>query len=161
MQLSVDEQLQLISRMAERLRGNFNHSVANDNKQQEIRQLEPNAPVTDPTSWGDRLTRYREIAQSIVQMYASWSPRHDTSTKLMTDLERDHYVVMRIGWENDQRVYHTVIHLDIINGKIWIQDDRTNRPVADALLEAGVPREDIVLAFHPPEVRQYTEFAAA
>jgi hypothetical protein len=48
-----------------------------------------------------------------------------------------------------------------INGKIWIQDDRTNRPVADALLEAGVPHEDIVLAFHPPEVRQYTDFAAA
>ena len=26
---------------------------------------------------------------------------------------------------------------------------------------AGVPKEDIVLAFHAPEMRPYTEFAAA
>jgi len=54
-----------------------------------------------------------------------------------------------------------VIHLDIINGKIWIQHDSTDWPVADALLEAGVPKEDIVLGFHPAEVRQYTDFAVA
>jgi len=159
-QLSVDEQLQLISRMADWLRGNLNNSMANEG-QQEIREFEPDATATDPAGWSDRLSRYREIAQSIVQMYAGWSPRNDTSTKLMIDLERDQFVVMRIGWENDRRVYHTVIHLDIINSKFWIQYDGTNRPVADALLEAGVPREDIVLAFHPPEVRQYTDFAAA
>ena len=52
-------------------------------------------------------------------------------------------------------------HLQIRNGKIWIQHDGTDRPVADALLEAGVPKEDIVLGFHPENVRQYTEFAVA
>lgn len=33
--------------------------------------------------------------------------------------------------------------------------------VVNLELEAGVPKEDIVLAFHQPELRQYTEFAAA
>ncbi|WP_445305151.1 MULTISPECIES: element excision factor XisI family protein [unclassified Microcoleus] len=28
-------------------------------------------------------------------------------------------------------------------------------------MKAGVPKEDIVLAFHEPEVRQYTDFAVA
>lgn len=32
--------------------------------------------------------------------------------------------------------------------------------MATELLQAGVPREDIVLAFHPPRLRQFTEFAA-
>jgi hypothetical protein len=27
------------------------------------------------------------------------------------------------------------------------------------LLAAGVPKSDIVLAFHPPEIRQHTDFA--
>jgi len=45
------------------------------------------------------------------------------------------------------------------NGKIWIQYDGTNRPVADELLEAGVPQEDIVLAWHPAELRHHTGFA--
>ncbi|HEY9609858.1 element excision factor XisH family protein [Allocoleopsis sp.] len=31
--------------------------------------------------------------------------------------------------------------------------------VAEALLEAGIPREAIVLGFHPVELRQYTDFA--
>ena len=33
------------------------------------------------------------------------------------------------------------------------------RPVADELVAEGIPREDIVLGFHPAEVRQYTDFA--
>ncbi|MGH9846242.1 MAG: XisI protein [Blastocatellia bacterium] len=110
----------------------------------------------------DKLNRYREIIKEIVARYASWIPRNPgIRTEVVLDPTNDHYEVIRIGWQGDYRLHGSVIHLDIINGKVWIQHDSTNRPVADALLEAGVPHEDIVLAFHPPEVRQYTEFAAA
>ena len=34
-------------------------------------------------------------------------------------------------------------------------------PAVDMRLGTGMSHEDIVLGFHPPEVRQYTEFAAA
>ncbi|MCC5643739.1 XisI protein [Nostoc sp. CHAB 5824] len=51
--------------------------------------------------------------------------------------------------------------IDIINDKVWIQYDGTSLPVAEALLEAGILREDIVLGFHPPELRQYTDFAVS
>lgn len=170
-QLSVDEQLQLISRMAQRLRDNLNNpthseilleaTAASKVIQPELLHVEPDLSTTDPTGWGDKLTRYREIARHTVQLYASWFPHNDPNTQVLIDIERDHYLVMRVGWEKSQRTYHSVIHIDIINSKFWIQDDRTNRPVADTLLEAGVPREDIVLGFHPPDVRQYTDFAAA
>ena len=33
--------------------------------------------------------------------------------------------------------------------------------IATDLLQAGVPKEDIVLAFQPSEARQFTEFAPA
>lgn len=33
--------------------------------------------------------------------------------------------------------------------------------IVDRLLEAGVPKEDIVLAFHHPLLRSRTEFAVA
>ncbi|MGK7885916.1 MAG: element excision factor XisI family protein [Crocosphaera sp.] len=32
--------------------------------------------------------------------------------------------------------------------------------VANDLVTAGIPKNDIVLAFHPPKLRQYTDFAA-
>jgi hypothetical protein len=110
----------------------------------------------------DKLNRYREILRHVVQEYASWFPENaDIQTEVVIDSERDHYEVLQVGWKDDRRVHYSSIHLDIIDGKVWIQEDRTDRPVADALLEAGVPQEDIVLGFHPPEVRQFTDFAAA
>jgi hypothetical protein len=110
----------------------------------------------------DKSARYRDIIKHIVFEYAKHKPRYgEIETEVFIDEERDHYKVMRVGWRGERRIYGSVIHLDIINDKVWVQYDGTDRPVADALLEAGVPHEDIVLGFHPPEVRQYTEFAAA
>lgn len=110
----------------------------------------------------DKLTRYREIARHIIHEYAGYGSAHgDVKTEAIIDLENDHYELMRVGWQGERRIHGCVIHLDIINDKIWIQHDGTNWPVADALLEAGVPQEDIVLGFHPADVRPLTGFAAA
>ena len=49
--------------------------------------------------------------------------------------------------------------LDIKNNKIWTQHDGTEVGIADELVKLGVPKEDIVLAFHEPLVREYTGFA--
>lgn len=47
----------------------------------------------------------------------------------------------------------------MIDGKIWVQYDGTEEGVATELVDAGVPKVDIVLGFRHPSVRQYTEFA--
>ena len=66
---------------------------------------------------------------------------------------------MQVGWDGARRVHGSVIHFDIIDGKFWIQYDGTDRPVVDELEEAGVPKDDIVLAFQPPERRPHTGYA--
>lgn len=108
----------------------------------------------------DRLDRYRQIVRRIVEEYASYKPSHgQIETEAIVDPEKDHYEVMHVGWDGARRVHGSVIHLDIIDGKVWIQHDGTTRPVADELIAAGIPKEDIVLGFHPADVRQYTDFA--
>jgi hypothetical protein len=111
----------------------------------------------------DKLTRYREIARRVVTEYASYKLSYgDVRTEAIIAPEQNHYEVMHVGWNvKGHRVHSVVIHLDIINDKIWIQHDSTDWCVADALLEAGVPKEDIVLGFHPADVRPYTDFAVA
>jgi hypothetical protein len=110
----------------------------------------------------DKLTRYREIVKHIINEYAGYRPRHgEIKTETIIDTENDHYEVMHVGWQGERRVHGCVIHLDIIDGKVWIQRDGTNWPVADALMESGVPKEDIVLGFHPADVRPLTGVAAA
>ncbi|MEZ4707425.1 MAG: element excision factor XisI family protein [Caldilineaceae bacterium] len=43
----------------------------------------------------------------------------------------------------------------------YIEIDWTEEGIATELLAAGVPNADIVLVFHHPIVRPYTEFAVA
>ena len=83
-----------------------------------------------------------------------------TEKQIIFDKQRDHYQIVNVGWKrNGHRNYGCILHLDIKDGKIWIQHDGTEEGIAAALVEKGVPKHDIVLAFHPPEMRQYTEFA--
>ena len=108
----------------------------------------------------DRVEYYRAIVRRLVEEYASYKPSHgQIETEAIVDPQKDHYEVMHVGWDGHRRVHGCVVHIDIINSKVWIQYDGTNRPVAEELLAAGIPREDIVLAFHPVDVRPYTQFA--
>ena len=110
----------------------------------------------------DTLENYRQIVRELINEYAQYKPSHgEIDTEAIIDLEKDHYEVMYVGWDGQRRVHGSVIHIDIIKGKIWIQYDGTNRPVADELVASGVPREDIILGFHPYQVRQYTDFGVA
>ena len=108
----------------------------------------------------DRVERYREIVRRLVEEYAGYKPSHgQIESEAVIDPARDHYEVMHVGWDGPRRVHGAVIHLDIIDGKVWVQYDGTSRPVAEELVAAGIPREDIVLGFHPADVRRHTDFA--
>lgn len=107
----------------------------------------------------EKLRLYREIVRQIIQEYASFKPSHgQVVTEAVMDAERDHYEVMHVGWDGDERIHGSVLHLDISGGKVWVQYDGTTRPVVEELMAAGIPREDIVLGFHPAELRQLTGF---
>src|SRR5437016_4887163 len=108
----------------------------------------------------DKLNRYREIVGRIIEEYASYKPSHGhIDTEAIIDRDHDHYEVMHIGWDGVRRVHGAVVHVDIQDGKVWVQYDGTNRPIAEEMVAAGIPREDIVLAFHPAELRHHTGFA--
>ena len=108
----------------------------------------------------DTVEQYREIVRRLIDEYASYKPYHgQIETEAIVDPNRDHYEVMHVGWDGVRRVRGSVVHIDIIDGKVWIQYDGTTRPVAQELMAAGIPREAIVLGSHPPHVRQHTGFA--
>src|SRR5579864_6934743 len=110
----------------------------------------------------DKLDRYRKIVRDLIEEYARYKPSHgQIETEAIVDADHDHYEVMHVGWDGVRRVHGSVVHIDIIDGKIWIQYDGTSCPVAEELVAAGIPREDIVLGFHPAEVRRHTDFAEA
>ncbi|WP_414586480.1 XisI protein [Scytonema sp. PCC 10023] len=102
---------------------------------------------------------YRQHIQRLLSEHAQlvWDSRIQAET--IFDQERDRYQLVYVGWRDSQRVYGVVLHLDIIDGKIWVQQDGTEVGIANKLVEIGVPKHDIVLGIDPPKMRQYTEFA--
>lgn len=107
----------------------------------------------------DKLTRYREIIRRVLKDYATWKPSSpQVVSEIIHDPAHDHFGLIYLGWDGHRRVHSCVFHLDIIDGKIWIQYDGTDRPIAEELVLAGVPKEDIVLAEKPAEVRPYTGY---
>lgn len=89
----------------------------------------------------DRLEKYRQYATEIVHRHAGYQIRRgDIKLEAITDREHDHYQVMLVGWDHYERVHSSVIHIDIIDGKIWIQEDATEDGVASEFLERGVQR---------------------
>ena len=75
---------------------------------------------------------------------------------MVFDDERGHYQVVYTGWKNRRSMYGCVLHFSLRNGKIWFQYNGTEIDFADGLVKLGVPKEDIVLAFKEPFIRQYT-----
>jgi hypothetical protein len=111
-----------------------------------------------------KLKSYRMLTQQILQSYAEIANRsHKNGIESFTafDEKQDHYLLHTIGWRNVERIWNTTAYVRIRGNKLWIEIDWTERGIATDLLAAGVPKEDIILAFHHPSVRPYTEFEVA
>jgi len=110
----------------------------------------------------DKLQRYRQIVQEILADQAHpYTHSNDVDTQIICDTENDHYQLSYIGWEGQQRIFGVVLHFDIKDEKIWIQYNGTEFPVAQLLIEKGVPKSDIVIGFHSPFKRQFSGYAIA
>ncbi|NOT64291.1 MAG: XisI protein [Acidobacteria bacterium] len=110
----------------------------------------------------DKLSHYRAAIKDILKKHAA-VPHHygQITDRVVCDEENDNYLWLSEGWNKDRRVHHCIAHLEIINGKIWIQKDRTEDGIALYLELEGIPKQDIVLGFHPADVRPLTEYAVA
>ncbi len=108
----------------------------------------------------EKIESYRQAIRKLLNQYASYqSPYGNVENQVIFDIERDHYQLLRLGWQGKSRVYGCSIHLDIKDEKIWIQQNLTDIDIAEELVSYGVLREDIVLGFQPPYLRQYTDYA--
>lgn len=111
----------------------------------------------------DKVSHYSQLVKSIlVQQAERWN--HDSiEAQLIFDNERGSYQLMLLGWEGYRRTYSSITHVRIRNEKCYIEWDGTEEEesMTTALLAAGVPNQDIVLAFFSPSKRKMTEFATA
>ncbi len=106
------------------------------------------------------LTAYRAAIQQVSNSYIEFlGQTEDVLLEMVIDQQNDRYLLVEIGWHNGRRIYGTLLHIDIIDHKLWIQQDGTEEGIANELVTLGIPKQQIVLGFKPLDRRKVTEFA--
>ena len=111
----------------------------------------------------ENLTEYRRLTERLFKEYERLysSTRPGVELLLIFDETRDHYILMNLGWSQGRRVHDLTLYIRLQHGKVWIEEDWTEEGIATELLKGGVPKEDLILAYHPPEMRGLTGSAVA
>jgi XisI protein len=106
---------------------------------------------------GTKKKAYREIVMTVLSQFL-YSSDSAIETVPVFDTVHDRYQLLDLGWHGeDERVFLPIVHLDLIEGKVWIQENRTDVDIARSLMQAGVERQDIVLGLHPASFRHMSD----
>ena len=110
----------------------------------------------------DRIEKYREIIMQVLREWTEVPPPPaygDMVDEIIVDREADCYLWITRGYQQNRKCIHAcIVRIDIIDGKLWIQQDNTEGVTPD-LERYGIPKEHIVLGFHPPDIRPHTGYA--
>ncbi|MBE9032671.1 XisI protein [filamentous cyanobacterium LEGE 11480] len=110
----------------------------------------------------DKLGHYRQCLQAFLTQYAKYGAQTaDMETQLIFDTANDHYLLIRTGWEKVHRVHACIFHFDIKGDKIWVQENNTDIEVDKELEALGISKHELVIGFHHPSMREYSEYAAS
>jgi XisI protein len=97
----------------------------------------------------DTILTYRNIIKQLILRYAQLKPSHgNIRLDPVFDEANDRYALMQVGWDRQRRIRGNLIYLTIQNDRVFIEYDGTETGITDELVAAGIPRDNIVLAFH-------------
>lgn len=113
----------------------------------------------------DKIKKFRQALIEIMDEYTAWEATRPNNKgleykKILDDVQHQ-YQFVELGWDGNYRVYDLIFHVDIREGKIWIQKDSLEESLAEQLEKKGISKKDIVLAYFPESHRKFTEYAAA
>jgi hypothetical protein len=107
-----------------------------------------------------KLKKYQKAILDILQDYTKVRYANlNAENQLIADKENNRYQVVTIGWDKRKFVHDCPMHIDIIDGKIWIQRNMTEIDLGIELINRGVQKSDIVLGFLSPKMREYSDYA--
>ena len=109
----------------------------------------------------EKIKQYQNVITKILEEYADYLKEPNLETQVICDYQRNHFQLIKTGWDNGKRYHYCLFHFDIKNGKIWLQENRTDIRIAREIEDLGIPKSDIVLGIHSPEARARSGYAVA
>lgn len=110
----------------------------------------------------DTLIKLDQVIESVLQQTVDTLSVHENENfQIIIDADRKNFVLIMLGWEGHRRVHDCLVHIQMIDERIWIQHDGIEDSITESLEAAGIPKHQIVLAFYPEHVRVHTGYAIA
>jgi hypothetical protein len=100
----------------------------------------------------DRVIDLAAIVQRVVESYAG--PALKAVTHAFADHQRRSYAVVIVPDLPRPFKARVVVMARIVDDMVIIDEDTTDRPLVDALMKAGIPREKIILLYAGEEAPQ-------
>lgn len=107
----------------------------------------------------DAVNEIDSLPRTILCNLANTYRVQDVRTLPIFDEQTGNYLLLDEGWSGYKRYHHVWAHIEARNGKYYIHEDGTEGGIANHLLKAGVPNEQIVLSLDAPTLRQDSGFA--
>lgn len=96
-----------------------------------------------------------KVVQSLIQEYADFFNNANDNPHIkyecITDTMHQHFQIVKIGWRGQHRVYGIIFHIDVIEDKIWIQQNNSEFDIFEEFIESGITKHEIVLGYIMPE----------
>ncbi|MGH9837431.1 MAG: element excision factor XisI family protein [Blastocatellia bacterium] len=110
----------------------------------------------------EKVNEYKRICRQIVERHAAMLGEPASVESLaVCDHESGNYLLMDIGWYPKERAHYVTVHLRIKDGKVWVEYDGIEYGIAQDLIEAGIPEEDIAWPSDERDHKKLAELVAA
>ena len=112
----------------------------------------------------EKIEKYQKAIMDLIHnMATDVSTSEEEHEEIIVDTQNKHYFLQWLGFNEDNRfIDKPLLHFHIKpDGKVWILANLTEEDVAEELIKRGVAHDDLVIGFHPRNLRRYTGYAEA
>jgi hypothetical protein len=106
----------------------------------------------------DRLTSYQDAIVKTLTEVSELLQTSPVEALISIDHAHGQYILIADGWEGATRHYSTLAHIELKpNAEVWLRCDNTDIEVGQMLINQGIAKQDITLAFYSPAMREYAQ----
>ncbi|NOT64222.1 MAG: hypothetical protein HOP19_28740 [Acidobacteria bacterium] len=110
----------------------------------------------------NRLNEFRRLILEVLNMHAQMKGEPAwIQSRVESDLSGDTHRLIDHDPRKNGGTDYVVVELRLFEGKVWVLNDGIEYGIAEDLLEAGIPAEDIVEEFEELPSFAYAEAQAA
>lgn len=101
----------------------------------------------------DKINEFQKVITEILEEYADYLKEPQLETQVICDYKRNHFQLVKIGWDSGKRYHYCIFHFDIKDEKIWIQENNTDIRISEDFELKGITKADLVLGMISPQAR--------